>query len=101
MPRETPEYRDGDAGEWPNWGYAEWASWRTPGMGELKTGRQKGGIMSRPHWKGSISVGLDEIPVDRYPAENRNRFDLTLLDRRDLKPMWFKRYHKVSGKDIP
>lgn len=70
-------------------------------MGELKTGRQKGGIMSRSHWKGSISVGLVEIPVDRYPAENRNRFDLILLDRRDLKPMWFERYHKVSGKDIP
>lgn len=56
--------------------------------------------MSRPLWKGSISFGLVNIPVDLYPAENRNRFDLTLLDRRDMKPVGFKRYNKVSGKEV-
>jgi len=55
---------------------------------------------SRPLWKGSISFGLVDIPVDLYPAENRNRFDLTLLDRRDMKPVGFKRYNKVSGKEV-
>lgn len=57
--------------------------------------------MSRPLWKGSISFGLVNIPVDLYPAENRNRFDLTLLDRRDMKPVGFKRYNKVTGKEVP
>ena len=57
--------------------------------------------MSRPLWKGSISFGLVNIPVDLYPAENRNRFDLTLLDRRDRKPVGFKRYNKVTGKEVP
>lgn len=57
--------------------------------------------MSRPLWKGSISFGLVNIPVDLYPAENRNRFDFTLLDRRDMKPVGFKRYNKVTGKEVP
>ena len=57
--------------------------------------------MSRPLWKGSISFGLVNIPVDLYPAENRNRFDLTLLDRRDMKPVGFKRYNKATGKEVP
>lgn len=56
--------------------------------------------MPRSLWKGSISFGLVNIPVVLYSAENRNSFDLTLLDRRDMKPVGFKRYNKESGKDV-
>jgi DNA end-binding protein Ku len=56
--------------------------------------------MPRSLWKGSISFGLVNIPVVLYSAENRNNFDLTLLDRRDMKPVGFKRYNKGSGKEV-
>lgn len=56
--------------------------------------------MPRSLWKGSISFGLVNIPVVLYSAENRNSFDLTLLDRRDMKPVGFKRYNKESGKEV-
>ncbi len=57
-------------------------------------------MMPRPLWKGSISFGLVNIPVVLYSAENRNSFDLTLLDRRDMKPVGFKRYNKATGKEV-
>lgn len=56
--------------------------------------------MPRSLWKGSISFGLVNIPVVLYSAENRNSFDLTLLDRRDMKPVGFKRYNKKTGKEV-
>ena len=57
--------------------------------------------MPRSLWKGAISFGLVHIPVVLYSAENRNSFDLTMLDRRDMKPVGFKRYNKDTGKDVP
>jgi DNA end-binding protein Ku len=56
--------------------------------------------MPRSLWKGSISFGLVNIPVVLYSAENRNSFDLSLLDRRDMKPVGFKRYNKGTGKEV-
>ena len=56
--------------------------------------------MPRSLWKGSISFGLVNIPVVLYSAEDRNSFDLSLLDRRDLKPVGFKRYNKDTGKEV-
>lgn len=57
--------------------------------------------MPRSLWKGAISFGLVNIPVVLSSAENRNSFDLTMLDRRDMKPVGFKRYNKETGKDVP
>ena len=56
--------------------------------------------MPRPLWKGAISFGLVNIPVVLSSAENRNSFDLTLLDRRNMKPVGFKRYNKETGKEV-
>lgn len=56
--------------------------------------------MPRSLWKGAISFGLVNIPVVLYSAENRNSFDLTMLDRRTMKPVGFKRYNKESGKEV-
>jgi DNA end-binding protein Ku len=40
------------------------------------------------------------IPVVLYSAENRNSFDLTMLDRRNMKPVGFKRYNKDTDKEV-
>ena len=56
--------------------------------------------MSRVLWKGAISFGLVHIPVELYAAEERNSFDLTMLDQRTMKPVGFKRYNKETGEDV-
>ncbi|ALA59202.1 Ku protein [Nitrospira moscoviensis] len=56
--------------------------------------------MPRTLWKGAISFGLVHIPVGLYSAEKRNNFDLTMLDRRAMKPVGFKRYNKETGEDV-
>ena len=57
--------------------------------------------MPRPLWKGALSFGLVNIPVELYPAENRKSFEFSMLDKRDLSPVGYKRYSKKSGKDVP
>ena len=56
--------------------------------------------MPRTLWKGAISFGLVNIPVGLYSSENRNSFDLDLLDKRTMSPVGFKRYNKETGKDV-
>src|SRR6516225_3114405 len=68
---------------------------RVRGGGRPRT--QRGGIaMPRPLWKGAISFGLVNIPVELYPAENRKSFEFSMLDKRDLSPVGYKRYSKTS-----
>ncbi|HEY7985452.1 MAG TPA: Ku protein [Methylophilaceae bacterium] len=55
-----------------------------------------------PHslWKGAISFGLVHIPVELYPSHNAAALDLDMLDKRDFAPIGYKRYNKVTGKDV-
>lgn len=57
--------------------------------------------MPRALWKGAVTFGLVYIPVELYPAEKRDTLDLTMLDRRDLKPVGYQRVNKESGKVVP
>jgi DNA end-binding protein Ku len=58
--------------------------------------------MPRGLWKGAISFGLVNVPVELFSAEKRStELDLTMLDKRDLAPVGYKRYNKASGEDVP
>ncbi len=57
--------------------------------------------MPRALWKGALSFGLVNIPVELYPAEDRKSFKFSMLDKRDLSPVGYKRYSKTSGKEVP
>jgi DNA end-binding protein Ku len=57
--------------------------------------------MARALWKGAITFGLVHVPVELYPAEERKEFKFSMLDKRDLSPVGYKRYSKESGKDVP
>ena len=58
--------------------------------------------MARGLWKGAISFGLVNVPVELYSAQKRSsELDLTMLDRRDLAPVGYKRVNKASGKEVP
>ena len=57
--------------------------------------------MARGLWKGAISFGLVHVPVELFSAEKRSsELDLTMLDRRDLAPVGYKRYNKATGEDV-
>ncbi len=57
--------------------------------------------MPRVIWSGSISFGLVHVPVGLYPGEQSDDLQLTLLDRRDLSPVGYKRYNKNTDVEVP
>ena len=58
--------------------------------------------MARGLWKGAISFGLVNVPVELFSAQKRSaEIDLTMLDKRDLAPVGYKRVNKASGKEVP
>ena len=56
--------------------------------------------MARSLWKGAITFGLVNVPVELYPAEERKGFEFSMLDKRDFSPVGYKRYNKKSGKEV-
>ena len=56
--------------------------------------------MPRVIWKGAITFGLVNIPVALHSAEKRNTLDFTLLDRRNLAPVGYKRVNKQTGREV-
>lgn len=56
--------------------------------------------MARALWKGAISFGLVNVPVELFPAEERKAFKFSMLDKRDLSPVGYKRFSKSSGKEV-
>jgi DNA end-binding protein Ku len=56
--------------------------------------------MPRALWKGAINFGLVNIPVELYPAEDRKTFKFSMLDKRDMSPVGYKRYSKETGKEV-
>ena len=57
--------------------------------------------MPRELWKGAIQFGLVHIPVSLYPGEQREELSFTMLDRRDLQPVGYKRFNKTTGDEVP
>lgn len=57
--------------------------------------------MPRVLWKGAISFGLVNIPVGLYPAEKRKELSFSMLDKRDLAPVGYKRVNKETGREVP
>ena len=58
--------------------------------------------MARGLWKGAISFGLVNVPVELFPAQKRSaELDLTMLDKRNLAPVGYKRVNKSTGREVP
>jgi len=56
--------------------------------------------MAHAIWKGSISFGLVQIPVGLYSGEKREDLNFTMLDKKDLSPVGYKRYNKKTGEEV-
>ncbi|HZE59415.1 MAG TPA: Ku protein [Burkholderiales bacterium] len=58
--------------------------------------------MARGLWKGAISFGLVNVPVELFSAQKRSaEVSLTMLDRRDMAPVGYQRVNKATGKEVP
>ena len=58
--------------------------------------------MARGLWKGAISFGLVNVPVELHSAKRRtSELDMTMLDKRNLAPVGYKRVNKATGKEVP
>src|SRR3954469_22049183 len=56
--------------------------------------------MPRALWKGAITFGLVNIPVELVSAEERKEFKFSMLDKRDFSPVGYKRYSKETGNEV-
>ena len=57
--------------------------------------------MARGLWKGAISFGLVNVPVELHSAKKKSaELDMTMLDKRDLAPVGYKRVNKSTGKEV-
>ena len=56
--------------------------------------------MPRELWKGAIQFGLVHIPVSLFPAQRSEELSFTMLDKRDLQPVGYKRYNKTTGDEV-
>lgn len=52
-------------------------------------------------WKGHVSFGLVNIPVALHPAVTRDELDFTLLDKKDLSPIGYRKVNKRTGEEVP
>ncbi|MES2639830.1 MAG: Ku protein [Myxococcota bacterium] len=57
--------------------------------------------MARATWKGHISFGLVQIPVELYLATRDDDLDFDLLDRRDMGRVGYKKVNKGTGEEVP
>lgn len=55
----------------------------------------------RPVWKGAISFGLVNIPVDFVTAEQKNDLKFNLIDSRDESRIRYERINEETGEEVP
>lgn len=56
--------------------------------------------MPRSIWKGSVSFGLVQIPVDLHSAESPDELSFRQLDKHDFAPIGYDRVNKRTGKKV-
>ncbi len=57
--------------------------------------------MARAIWTGSVGFGLVNIPVNLYPGENKEELGFTMLDKRTMDPVGYKKVNKKTGQEVP
>lgn len=52
-------------------------------------------------WKGALSFGLVNIPIELYSASHEHEFKFSLLHKSDLSEIRYARICKKEGKEVP
>jgi DNA end-binding protein Ku len=61
---------------------------------------QRSIAMSRVIWKGAISFGLVNVPVQLHAATRPERTSFNLLDKETADPIGYKQINKRTGKEV-
>ena len=56
--------------------------------------------MPRPLWKGAVSFGLVQVPVNLYSAVKTEDISFDMLDKRNFSPIGYKKVNKKTGKEV-
>lgn len=56
--------------------------------------------MARPTWRGTLSFGLVNIGVELHTMEKSERFDLDMLDKRDMARIGYLKINKTTGETV-
>lgn len=57
--------------------------------------------MAATIWKGALSFGLLNIPVNLHKAEESNDLKLSMLDEENLAPIKYKKVNAKTGQEVP
>lgn len=58
--------------------------------------------MAHAIWKGSVSFGLVNVPVNLYSAEARGEeLSFSMVDKKDMSPIGYKKVNKNTGEEVP
>ncbi|MGE3611047.1 MAG: Ku protein [Bacteriovoracaceae bacterium] len=57
--------------------------------------------MAASIWKGSISFGLLNIPVSLQKAQEGQELHFSMLDKKNLAPIKYKKINAKDGKEVP
>ncbi|MBX3387823.1 MAG: Ku protein [Phycisphaeraceae bacterium] len=57
--------------------------------------------MARAVWKGHITFGLVNVPVNLFPAEQRADLQFHLIDSRDHARVRYERVNEETGEEVP
>ncbi len=71
-------------------------SGRRPASGEARAGAGP-----RPSWRGLISFGLVNVPVNLYPAVKPEIHGMNYLRKDDLCPISYKKVCRATGEEVP
>lgn len=63
---------------------------------EPRPGRRPKGAI----WTGTVSFGLVNIPVTLHSGETANELHFSMLDKRDLSPIGYRKINKNTGADV-
>jgi DNA end-binding protein Ku len=56
--------------------------------------------MPRALWKGALSFGLVNVPVNLYSAARSEDISFDMLDKRNFAPIGYKKVNKKTGKEV-
>lgn len=57
--------------------------------------------MARSIWKGQISFGLVNVPVELYSAEQKTDLNFRLIDSRNSARIRYERVNDATGEEVP
>jgi DNA end-binding protein Ku len=62
---------------------------------------KEGPAGSRPSWRGMISFGLVNVPVNLYTAVKPELHEMNYLRKDDLCPIAYKKVCRLTGEEVP